>query len=687
MRLHTYSVPTDARLALVSAILMALAACSADSPVAVPNVPATPGFSQAADAPVVNSLADPGTGGCDDAECTLREAIAFAFANGTITFDPALTSGGPAQITLDATSGQLLISKNLTITGPGASLMTVRRESTAPSFRILEVAASRDVFVTLAGLTISGGSNATGAGIANQGFGALTLRRMVISGNTASASGAVGGGVYTGGRLTIDSSTIADNHASGSGALGGGIFIGGGSLIVTNSTISGNSAETKGGGIFQYVGSVELTNVTLTGNSASSGGAMNKEASSHTATLTHVTVAGNSASVVGGIFSLSSRPALTLNNSIIADNSGGNCGPTNPSIADGGGNLAYPASSACVGITPVTTGDPLLGAPTINAPGITATMALGTGSAALDIALAANCPAADQRGVSRPQGAGCDAGAYEAEPVTDATRPDVVPNVVGTLGTNGWYTSNVVVTWSVTDGESPVSNTFGCDPVTVSDNTTGVTLACTATSAGGTNTQAVRIKRDATAPTLAPTVSPNPIFLNATASAAPNANDATSGIASSSCATLNTATVGNKIVSCTATDRAGNVATTNASYAVMYQFVGFTAPVDGNSVLNVAKVAKIVPVRWRLLNAAGAPITNLSSATVTVTVADLACPSGGTVDDLEEIGKGAAGLQNLGNGYYQFNWEAPKTYAGSCKTMRLDLGEGSTRNALFRFTK
>ena len=48
--------------------------------------------------------------------------------------------------------------------------------------------------------------------------------------------------------------------------------------------------------------------------------------------------------------------------------------------------------------------------------GPTATHALETGSPALDTADPAGCPATDQRGVTRPQGAGCDVGAYEREP-------------------------------------------------------------------------------------------------------------------------------------------------------------------------------------------------------------------------------------------------------------------------------
>jgi hypothetical protein len=58
-----------------------------------------------------------------------------------------------------------------------------------------------------------------------------------------------------------------------------------------------------------------------------------------------------------------------------------------------------------------------------------------------------------------------------------------------------------------------------------------------------------------------------------------------------------------------------------------------------------------------------------------------------TTDELEETFAGGSGLQNLGNGDYQLNWKTPTTYAGSCKTMVLDLGGGVTVRADFRFTK
>jgi hypothetical protein len=63
-----------------------------------------------------------------------------------------------------------------------------------------------------------------------------------------------------------------------------------------------------------------------------------------------------------------------------------------------------------------------------------------------------------------------------------------------------------------------------------------------------------------------------------------------------------------------------------------------------------------------------------------------ACYGGAEEDPLEEVATGESGLQNLGDGYYQFNWKSARTYAGSCRTLEVDLGEGATRTAEFRFT-
>ncbi|MDQ2690949.1 MAG: PxKF domain-containing protein [Chloroflexota bacterium] len=267
---------------------------------------------------------------------------------------------------------------------------------------------------------------------------------------------------------------------------------------------------------------------------------------------------------------------------------------------------------------------------------------------------------------------------------TDCTAPVITPNVSGTLGNNGWYISDVTVTWTVSAG-SAISSSTGCESTTINTDTTSLTLTCSATSDGGTSSESVTIKRDATNPTLTPAVSPNPVLLNGSATAVPNASDSTSGIASSSCDPVDTSTVGAHSVACSATDSAGNTNSASASYSVGYNFAGFFQPVDNLPALNIAKAGQAIPLKWRLTDANGAPILDLT--TVTVTVSSLSCSSGTTVDQIEEYASGASGLQNLGNGYYQFNWNTPRSYASSCKTLNLKLGDGIVHTAQFQFKR
>lgn len=95
----------------------------------------------------------------------------------------------------------------------------------------------------------------------------------------------------------------------------------------------------------------------------------------------------------------------------------------------------------------------------------------------------------------------------------DNTPPTITPTVTGTLGTNGWYTSNVGVLWTVTDGESPVTSP-PCLPGGATTDTPGATFTCSATSAGGTASASVTLKRDATAPTISAAISAGTLGAN-----------------------------------------------------------------------------------------------------------------------------------------------------------------------------
>ena len=79
-----------------------------------------------------------------------------------------------------------------------------------------------------------------------------------------------GGGIFNDGTLTVTNSTLSGNSAG----WGGGIAnVSSGTVTVKDSTLSGNSAsEDGGGGIANINGTVTVKNSTLSDNSASEDG-------------------------------------------------------------------------------------------------------------------------------------------------------------------------------------------------------------------------------------------------------------------------------------------------------------------------------------------------------------------------------------------------------------------------------
>jgi CSLREA domain-containing protein len=330
--------------------------------------------------------ADPGS---------LRQAMLDANTNSsgaqTILFEPVFFS---TTRTINLASVLPNIACSMTINGPGANLLTVRRD-TGGNYRIFTINSGRTV--TLSGLTITEGNvTGSGGGIANGGT--LTVTNCQIIGNTASI---FGGGISNNGTLTVTGSTIANNSANGGSTSGGIDHASPLPLTLLNTTVSGNSATNaaggNGGGLWTF-GPATITNCTITNNLAAG---------------------SNSA---GGV--LRANGTTTILNSLIAANQNNSTVPDvlatdNTGITSTGFNLIGNVGTVTAfnqtgdqtgtGAAPL---NPVLGALGNNG-GPTQTHALLAGSPAINAGTATGAPATDQRGVSRPQGAAVDIGAFE----------------------------------------------------------------------------------------------------------------------------------------------------------------------------------------------------------------------------------------------------------------------------------
>jgi hypothetical protein len=199
---------------------------------------------------------------------------------------------------------------------------------------------------TLSGLTLTNG----GGGILNNGT--LTVTHSTLSGNTAASNGS-GGAIYNAGSgtmLTVVDSLLTNNSAGN----GGGLYNSSATLILNDSTLSGNNSVSPGGGISNANnGSVTITNTTFSGNVAGSfGGGISS--TTGTLTITRTALTDNSAAYHGGgIYVAGSNSSkLTVSESTLSNNRTGDlyCG--------GGMNIAGGSSG---GVTVVLHNNTLSG--------------------------------------------------------------------------------------------------------------------------------------------------------------------------------------------------------------------------------------------------------------------------------------------------------------------------------------
>ncbi|MCB0052041.1 MAG: cadherin-like beta sandwich domain-containing protein, partial [Caldilinea sp.] len=351
----------------------------------------------------------------DSGAGSLRQAVADVCPGGVISF--TLTT--PDVITL--TTGEIAITKTLTIDGPGKELIAVSGNNAS---RIFTATAA----LTIDGVTLRDG-NASGSGGAILTTAPLTLTALAVVSNSASA---LGGAIYNnGGSLTLTDADISGNVA---GSSGGAIYNNGGSLTLTNARISGNIGNGgSGGAIYNYGGSAALTNTLFSGNKAPSGGAIYNNSSS--LQLTNATLSGNLAPFNPGGAIANNNGNVQLVNGVVWGN--GTSGPPGHQIYNISGTTALSytliqsgtsdiqVSGGSVTFGPgVITSDPLFVAPisATLAPTTTGNYRLQTGSPAIDSGdNSAVSFSTDLDGNARIQGGTVDMGAYEATPLPDVT--------------------------------------------------------------------------------------------------------------------------------------------------------------------------------------------------------------------------------------------------------------------------
>lgn len=126
--------------------------------------------------------------------------------------------------------------------------------------------------------------------------------------------------------------------------------------------------------------------------------------------------------------------------------------------------------------------------------------------------------------------------------------------------------------------------------------------------------------------------------------------------------------------------------TATASLQVNYNFAGFFSPIDNPPTENKANAGQAIPVKWRLTDANGAGISDPSSFVSLISYKFNNCDwTGSAQDPITESTSGASGLQYLGNGNWQFNWNTSKTYRGTCRMLILNLKDGTQHKAEFKF--
>jgi hypothetical protein len=215
--------------------------------------------------------------------------------------------------------------------------------------------------------------------------------------------------------------------------------------------------------------------------------------------------------------------------------------------------------------------------------------------------------------------------------------------------------------------------------------------------AGNSVSRSVSAWIDATAPTVTcPTAST--FVQGSTGTVTADVADPLSGAVSPTASgSVDTATIGQKILTITGYDNAGNPGIANCSYSVVYKWTGFFQPIDvldndanvstisDKTVWNSVKSGSAVPVKFSLNGNQGLSILAAGSPTSSA----VKCPgTTANVDPIETLSGTTSGLKyDAVADQYNYTWKTSTMLAGTCQRLEVKLVDGTSHYAFFKFTR
>jgi predicted outer membrane repeat protein len=626
---------------------------------------------------IVTNTNDSGPGSLRNA---IDQANAAAGAD-TITFDTAGVFATPQSITLASTLPNITDPAGLTIDGSGADV-TISGDN-AVQVMDVQIGAA----LSLQSLTIANGydnffsSGGSGGGIRNRGT--LNVTNSTFSGNSATY---YGGGIYNDDTLNITNSTFSGNLTS----VGGGIYNGYGTLNITNSTFSGNSAD-SGGGIYVAYGTVTVTDSTFDGDNAGYGGG-------------------------GGI---NNEDTLTVNDSTFSDNSA-----TNGALSSGGGGIRN--SGILTVMNSSFSGNTVIGEELNDKDG------LGGGiwnNGTLNVT-GSTFDGNTAEGASGPYAGDGDRAGLGGAIYADAGTVSIANSTFTENQAKSGDNTSSCITCPFSDagggaiymasgsGHSIINSTLSGNLVTQGANTKITAPTHSGALFVGTGST-VDLKNSILANSLAPggDCFSNSATVNQTSNLIENQFNSSCGSPALTSDPLLDALADNggptKTVALQAGSPAidaGDDATCTATpvnnldqrevtrpqgahcdigaYEVEvsgFNFSGFFQPVDNLPTLNKAKAGAAIPVKFGLggdqglaIFAAGYPLSTR-----------IDCDTSSSQDAIEQtVTAGSSSLSyDPTTDTYTYVWKTDKTWAGTCRQLTLKLSDGSEHVANFRFNK